>query len=169
MSLSKTFLAGFFLLLWSGPRNQAQTVTVNWNNVDQVIDGFGSANAGLRPFTSAQASFFFSTSSGIGLSLLRTAVPNDGSCVTVSAACAGQVSDMQLAIANGARVWSTPWSPPAAMKSNGNVSNGGSLLAGSYQPYANYLANYVKSLRTLYGINLSALSLQNEPTAAATW
>ena len=113
--------------------------------------------------TSDEATLFFSPTAGMGLSLLRTAIPDDGSCATVNAKCAGEVSDMQLAIANGARVWSTPWSPPAAMKTNGTVDNGGSLLAASYAPYANYLANYVKSLSTLYGINLYALSVQNEP------
>lgn len=172
MSLSKTLFAALFLssLLLCAPRNPAQTATVYWNNTEQVIDGFGASDATqYRPLTNAQATLVFSTTTGVGLSLLRTEVPDDGSCSTVNTTCAGQVTDMQLAIANGARVWSTPWSPPVAMKSNNNLVNGGALLAVSYQPYANYLANYVKSLRTLYGINLYALSLQNEPTAAATW
>jgi glucuronoarabinoxylan endo-1,4-beta-xylanase len=164
MKLSKPFLAWFFLSFFCAPHSQAQTATVYWNNVEQLIDGFGASDAGESgPMSSAQAALMFSPSAGIGLSLLRTAVPDDGSCSTVNATCAGEVSDMQLAIANGARVWSTPWSPPASMKSNGSVDNGGSLLVGSYGAYATYLANYVKSLSSLYGINLYALSVQNEP------
>jgi glucuronoarabinoxylan endo-1,4-beta-xylanase len=169
MKLSKTFFTGFLLLSFCAPHIQAQTVNVYWNNANQVIDGFGASSAN-EDLTSTQAMFFFSASSGnLGLSLLRTEVPSDGSCITVNATCAGQVSDMQLAIADGARVWSTPWSPPASMKSNGSItcnsgSGSSSLNSSSYSAYANYLANYVKSLKNLYGIQLYALSIQNEPT-----
>jgi len=168
LKLSRSFLAGFLVLLFHAPDSQGQSATVNWNGVDQEIDGFGAASVGVT-LTPAQAEFFFSTDSGgIGLSLLRTEVPDDGSCSTINPTCAGQVSDMQLAIANGARVWSTPWSPPASMKSNGSTichtgSDYGSLNSSSYSSYAAYLANYVRSLSSLYGISLYALSVQNEP------
>lgn len=168
MKFSRSFLAAFFLLLFCVPHSQGQAVAVNWNNLDQTIDGFGAASVGLN-LTPAQAEFFFSTGDGsLGLSLLRTEIPDDGSCSTINATCAGQVSDMQLAIANGARVWSAPWSPPASMKSNGSTicltgSDYGSLIPGAYSSYASYLANYVRSLRNLYGISLYALSVQNEP------
>jgi glucuronoarabinoxylan endo-1,4-beta-xylanase len=170
MKLSQPFFVAILTLLFSPLHLQAQTATVNWNSVDQVIDGFGASDAFEdRPLTSAEAALFFSPTTGVGLSLLRTRVPDDGSCSTVNANCAGEVSDMQLAIANGARVWSTPWSPPASMKSNASVDNGGSLLAGSYGSYATYLANYVESLRNLYGIRLYALSVQNEPDVVASY
>lgn len=170
MKASNAFSAALLLLSFCAPRAQSQTATVNWNKTDQIIDGFGASDAShWIPLTSAQATLFFSPTAGVGLSLLRTQVPDDGSCSIISTTCAGQVIDMQLAIANGARVWSTPWSPPASTKSNGNLDNGGTLLVGSYAPYANYLANYAKSLSTLYGINLYGLSVQNEPTASAVW
>jgi glucuronoarabinoxylan endo-1,4-beta-xylanase len=174
MKLSKSYLMGFLLLFVYVPQIRAQTAIVNWNNVDQVIDGFGGSDSNnLAPMTPAQAALMFSTTSGIGLSFLRTAIPSDGSCSTVNATCAGKISDMQLAIANGARVWSTSWSPPASMKSNGSVDNGGSLLPSSYDAYATYLANYVVSLKN-NGIDLYALSVQNEPQssvyyASAIW
>jgi glucuronoarabinoxylan endo-1,4-beta-xylanase len=159
-----------FLALPPGGRAQAQTVSINWATTYQVIDGFGASDAyEAKPLTPAQADLLFSPTAGMGLSLLRTAVPDDGSCATVNATCAGEVVDMQLAIARGAKVWSTPWSPPANMKSNGNVDNGGVLLESSYSAYAEYLANYVSSLQTLYGINLYALSVQNEPDITATY
>src|ERR1035437_6007172 len=121
MRLCRSLVAGFFLMLFCDPHGQAQTVTVNWNNVDQVIDGFGATDASQSPpMTSAQAALLFSPTAGVGLSLMRTVVPNDGSCSTVNATCAGKASDMQLATAYGARVWGTPWSPPASMKSNGS-------------------------------------------------
>ncbi len=180
MKLSRSTITGFLLMLFAATHSQAQTVTVYWNNEDQVIDGFG-ASSGHATLSPAQATFFFSTGPGdLGLSLLRTGVPNDESCTTVNATCAGQVGNMQLAIANGATVWSSPWSPPASMKSNGstvcNTGSGKSVLNPSaYSAYATYLANYVKSLHSLYGISLHALSVQNEPNVCtigvdgATW
>jgi glucuronoarabinoxylan endo-1,4-beta-xylanase len=170
VTLPKSFFAAFLTMLFCAPYSNAQTANINWNTVDQVIDGFGASDAfEARPLTNAQAALFFSPTTGVGLSLLRTRVPDDGSCSTVNTTCAGEVSDMQLAIANGARVWSTPWSPPASMKSNASVDNGGSLLADSYGAYATYLANYVKSLSNLYGISLYALSVQNEPDVVASY
>jgi glucuronoarabinoxylan endo-1,4-beta-xylanase len=170
MKLVESLLALFLLSFSCATHSQAQTATVYWNNTDQVIDGFGASDAfESSPMTSAQAALLFSPTTGIGLSLLRTRVPDDGSCSTINTTCAGEVSDMKLAISNGARVWSTSWSAPASMKSNASVDNGGSLLASSYQDYAIYLANYVTSLRRLYGINLSALSVQNEPDVVASY
>jgi glucuronoarabinoxylan endo-1,4-beta-xylanase len=176
MRLSKALPAGFLLVLFCALHTQAQTATVSWNNTDQVIDGFGASDyssdapSSNQLLTPAQAAFFFGTGPGdIGLSLFRTGVTDTGACTSVSSACAGvYVADMQLAIAQGAKIWSSPWSPPASMKSNNstNCSDGsgnGTLLAGQYGAYANYLANYVMSLRTVYNINLYAISIQNEP------
>jgi glucuronoarabinoxylan endo-1,4-beta-xylanase len=168
VKLSKALFGASLLLLCCAVQGQAQTATVNWNKVDQVIDGFGASSAN-ETLSAAQGEFFFSTGpGGLGLSLLRTGVPDDGSCAAINASCAGQVSDMQLAIEYGAKVWSSAWSPPASMKSNGiiickNVSGDSSLSPSSYSSYAAYLANYVQSLSTLYGIGLYALSIQNEP------
>ena len=161
-----------FVFLCSA-RCQAQSAVVYWNNVEQQIDGFGASNGGTG-FEPWQATFFFSTGPGdLGLSLLRTVVPSDGSCVTINATCAGQVADMQLAIAQGAKIWSTPFSPPASMKSNGSTicntgSGTGTLNPQSYPAYAAYLATYVLSLKNLYGITLQAVSVQNEPTDCPT-
>jgi len=172
MRLSRPFIAGIFFCSLYAPHGKAQTtpVTVTWNKVYQQIDGFGASDAfDNGSLTVAQGELFFSPVTGIGLSLLRTNVPEDGSCSTINATCAGEVSDMQMAIANGAKVWSTPWSPPAAMKTNNAINEGGYLLPGSYQAYADYLANYVESLRNLFGINLYAVSVQNEPDGSHDW
>jgi glucuronoarabinoxylan endo-1,4-beta-xylanase len=144
------------------------SVMVNWTSVDQVIDGFGASDAfTYPPLTSSQADLFFSTTNGVGLSLLRTMIPDDGSCSTVNGTCAGSVSDMQMAIARGARVWSTPWAPPASMTTNGSVDcttspSPSHLASSSYASYATYLSNYISSTEA-QGIPLYALSVQNEP------
>ena len=49
--------------------------TVDWNGVFQRIDGFGASSAfSGRTWTAAQADLFFSTNTGIGLSLLRNQI-----------------------------------------------------------------------------------------------
>jgi O-glycosyl hydrolase len=138
MTLKSSIFVWIVLAFVCASRSEAQSAEVYWNNVDQQIDGFGASNGGtgIEPW---QATFFFSTGPGdLGLSLLRTVVPSDGSCVTINQTCAGQVAGMQLAIAQGAKIWSTPFSPPASMKSNGSTicdtgSGTGTLNPESYQ------------------------------------
>lgn len=173
MTLKSAIFVWVVLTFLCVSRSEAQSAEVDWNRVDQQIDGFGASNGGtgIEPW---QATFFFSTGpGGLGLSLLRTVVPSDGSCVTINQTCAGQVADMQLAIAQGAKIWSTPFSPPASMKSNGsticNTGSGTSALnPQSYPAYATYLSNYALSVKNLYGITLQAVSIQNEPTDCPT-
>lgn len=140
--------------------------TVNWTNVFQRIDGFGASSAWRSSWTAGQADMFFSTNSGIGLSLLRTRIAPGATTV--------ESSIMQMAQARGARVWSSPWSPQTSFKSanaNGVISvNGGPFVgnAVNYQAYANQLAGYVVNMKNTYGINLYALSVQNEPDTDTT-
>ncbi|MFZ0636538.1 MAG: IPT/TIG domain-containing protein [Candidatus Acidiferrales bacterium] len=165
----------------TGTPGTGSSATVNWTNVHQEIDGFGASDA-FAPslLTSAEAAFFFGTSPGdLGLSLLRTSVPNNndqpGVCSTVSSGCAGAyVGDMQTAISYGVSVWSTSWSPPAAYSTNGSTdcsagSGSASLLSSDYSAYATWLANYVESVKTYGGISLYALSVQNEPDICASY
>ena len=109
------------------------------------------------------ANAFFSTNTGIGLSLLRNRVAPDGS------AAANEIGLMMKAQALGAKVWSTPWSPPAAFKNSGSV-NGGNYKGGmaTNQAYADQLAAYVLNMKTNYGINIYAISVQNEPNVNTT-
>ncbi len=188
-----TLAAAFFLLLAGSGSAQAQTATVNWTDVHQVIDGFGASDAFTAiqggTLSSAQQSFFFGTGSGqLGLSLLRVPVSNNGgnantgTCTSVSTSCAGQsqyISDMQAVIANGGKVYATAFSPPPAYETNGNAacsagSGSGRLITSDYAAYATWLANFVQSLKTEDGIPLYALSFQNEPDqcqpyASAIW
>lgn len=62
----------------------------------------------------------------------------------------------------------SPWSPPAFMKTNGCRSGGGRLKKECYTLWARYLCRYIKEYRDR-GINVTALSVQNEPNATQTW
>jgi len=62
------------------------------------------------------------------------------------------------------KVIASSWSPPAWMKSNHNVSEGGYLLPQYYNEYAEYIVAYIKLFKEKTGGDLYAVSLQNEPT-----
>jgi glucuronoarabinoxylan endo-1,4-beta-xylanase len=150
---------------------------VNWNDVHQRIDGFGASSAFLPVWTTAEANMFFSTNSGvaasrdgttnfayngIGLSLLRSRIAPGGTTQ--------ESSIMQMAQSLGATVWSTPWSPAANFKTGSNPTvNGGSFNSADYQTYADQMAGYVASMKSQYGVNIYAVSVQNEPDVSTTY
>lgn len=59
------------------------------------------------------------------------------------------------------KIFASPWSPPAWMKSNEN-SKGGSLKPEFYSIYAQYLAKYIQEMKK-QGIPIHFLTIQNEP------
>ena len=170
--------------------------TVNWTNVYQRIDGFGASSAWDGSWTQTLANLFFSTSNGIvytdnlgntstnngiGLSLLRNHIAYASTNSPSAIPGTIETNIMQMAQALGARVWSTPWTPAAGFKSTNDIYdsgeagdggiNGGSYLGSGNNAtnlaYASQLANYVKSMKNI-GINLYAISVQNEPDAVVT-
>jgi O-glycosyl hydrolase len=168
-------LVGCALLISADGSDSGPAVTVTWSEPYQKIEGFGAAaafqcgsagyTAPCNSWTQAETDLLFCSvttpvqppcqRSGIGLSLLRIQIDPDGNYPFVNNA--------QAAIARGARVWGTPWTAPAAYKSNDSETNGGTLLPLYYQNWATYLSNYVSTLNNSYGIPLYALSVQNEP------
>jgi glucuronoarabinoxylan endo-1,4-beta-xylanase len=161
--------------------------TVDWNNVHQRIDGFGASSAYDGSWTTSQADLLFSTNNnisyqsgtynGIGFSLLRNHIVPAGSASGSDTPTTVETSIMQMAQARGARVWSAPWTPAVGFKMTNDIYdskpitngiNGGTFLGGdaTNRAYASQLANYVASMKTTYGVNLYALSIQNEPDAS---
>jgi glucuronoarabinoxylan endo-1,4-beta-xylanase len=160
-----------------------QTITVDWASTRQTIDGFGAAGAGqLQTLTLAQMNFFY-TSSGIGLQWYRmqiypdpadcqtdqaTVPDGNGSCVTVPSGPTIAGSDLfmaQAAVARGARVFASEWSPPGSMKDNGAFQTGGNMIGNStnYRNLANIQAAFVTLMKGTYGVPIYAISPQNEP------
>ncbi|HUA37512.1 MAG TPA: hypothetical protein VMA35_03830, partial [Candidatus Sulfopaludibacter sp.] len=166
---------------------RAQTCTVNWANQHQRIDGFGASSAFTGfTWTTSMADMFFSTNNGtglsknstnftftgVGLSLLRNQVQPPANTSGIAYANANEINLMQMAQARGARVWSSPWSPPTFCK-NTNTLNGGSYngIGGNLtnQLYAQELAGYVANMENTYHVNIYALSIQNEPDVSTTY
>jgi len=165
---------------------------VDWNGVRQRIDGFGASSAWNSSWNTTQADILFSTNNnisyqsgtynGAGLSLLRTRIVYANTTSANDTPGTWENTIMQMAQARGARVWSAPWTPAAGFKSTNNiydsgVATGGGINGGSYRGsgnnitnvnYASQLANYVAQMKTNYGVNLYAISVQNEPDASVT-
>jgi glucosylceramidase len=62
----------------------------------------------------------------------------------------------------------SPWSPPAWMKGNKNMLQGGILLKEYNQAWADYFVKFIKAYEER-GIPVWGLSVQNEPMAKQTW
>jgi O-glycosyl hydrolase len=154
----------------NGESGGGLTLAIDATTTYQTIDGFGVATAffGGNVWTTQECNLLYSRTSGIGLSLLRFKIEESGSYP--------YMANINCAYNNGARIWGTPWSAPASMKSNGSIDNGGSLLAGDYQAWANQLANYILKMQTANGvasgqaaIPIYALSVQNEPDLSTSY
>ncbi len=81
----------------------------------------------------------------------------------------GAYTDAIAANKFGVKVWGTPWSPPAADKSNNDVNNGGTLDTSAYASWANILAGFATTFKSKTGFPLYAISAQNEPDFTASY
>ncbi|MCU0564608.1 MAG: hypothetical protein MUE48_11815 [Desulfobacterales bacterium] len=68
----------------------------------------------------------------------------------------------------GLRVFASPWSPPAWMKTNGQMNGGGKLRAEYREAWAHHYVRYIQEYARA-GIPIWGLTVQNEPEAAQTW
>jgi len=137
---------------------------VDLSDVQQTIRGFGGSSAwlGALPAVDMATLFGNADSTQLGLTILRVRIDPAG-----SSQWGNELQNAQSAMALGGIVMASPWSPPAAMKTNDSTKNGGSLDTSSYAAYSLYLASFANYFAT-NGAPLYALSVQNEPEIA-TW
>ena len=64
--------------------------------------------------------------------------------------------------------YASPWSPPAFMKSNKNMLQGGKLLPEFRQAWADYYVKFINAYEE-EGIPVWGLTIQNEPMAVQRW
>ncbi|KGP73279.1 glycoside hydrolase family 30 protein [Pontibacillus yanchengensis] len=62
----------------------------------------------------------------------------------------------------------SPWSPPAWMKTNQDMNNGGKLLPEYQQAWSNYYARFIQEYQR-EGMDIWGVSVQNEPAAVQVW
>ena len=65
-------------------------------------------------------------------------------------------------------LFASPWSPPAGMKDNNDILQGGHLKKDYYQSWANHFTKFVKAYEK-EGMPIWAISIQNEPMAKQRW
>ncbi len=66
------------------------------------------------------------------------------------------------------RILASPWSPPAWMKSNGEMNHGGTLLPQYRQAWARCYVRFIQAYAA-EGIPIWGVSVQNEPMAVQSW
>lgn len=62
----------------------------------------------------------------------------------------------------------SPWSPPAWMKTNEEMNNGGKLKEVFYPLWAQYMVKYIHAMKKK-GFSIWAITIQNEPAAQQVW
>ena len=137
------------------------------------MDGFGFADVWQGSSSTAMQTLLFDPVNGIGLNLLRIGIESvSGKSVLMGNA---GIADGQACVKYAGcacKVWAAPWSPPASMKANNNVNGGGSndnLLTADYDAWATLLAAFPAYYKQQGGVDLYAISAQNEPDWNATY
>ncbi len=124
----------------------------------QTIAGFGGANQmwGTQfPTASDMKNAFGTEESDLGLSIFRVRIasdPNEWPLI---------VNVIKEAKKYGAIIQASPWSPPAALKSNGS-DIGGFLPEQNYEAFANHLNDYLSYMAS-QNADIDVISIQNEP------
>jgi len=68
----------------------------------------------------------------------------------------------------GLQIFMSPWSPPAYMKTNGEMNHGGKLKPEYRELWAQCYAKFIEAYRK-EGIDIWGVSVQNEPKATQKW
>ncbi|WP_298338918.1 glycoside hydrolase family 30 protein [uncultured Algibacter sp.] len=71
-------------------------------------------------------------------------------------------------IKNDLVFYASPWSPPAFMKTNKNMLQGGKLLPEYYQTWADYFVKFIQAYEA-EDIPVWGVTIQNEPMAKQRW
>lgn len=78
------------------------------------------------------------------------------------------IKEAMTAAGGKLNLFASPWSPPAWMKDNNNMLQGGKLKPEYYDTWAGYFAKFVKAYEQ-EGVPVWGVSIQNEPMAKQRW
>ncbi|WP_434739477.1 cellulose binding domain-containing protein [Micromonospora sp. SH-82] len=142
------------------PPTASADITVNSATRYQTVDGFGAAQSiwGSAWSTAETQTLVGLGANQLGLSIVRTGVsPVSGEWPT-------HVNALKTAksYGSGVKILASPWTAPAAWKTNNSRINGGKLRTDYYDDYANHLNSYVQYMRN-QGVTVDVTSVQNEP------
>jgi glucuronoarabinoxylan endo-1,4-beta-xylanase len=126
-------------------------IAVQLDKTHQTIQGFGINDTWAEKAVPS-AAFSTTAADGIGLTILRIGMSDQGSDYT------GSIFSSDIAsvkAANGKVIGST-WSPPANCKDSGTVNDGGHLKSSCYESWSDTIVKWAK------GKGLYAMSIGNE-------
>ena len=144
----------------------ADTVVVNTGKEYQTIDGFGGMNhpewTGSDLTDAQRQKAFGNGEDELGFTILRIFVNPDSNQWNKA------VPTAKFASQHGAKVFASPWEPPSNLAESD--SNGGKLHLpkSNYTAYAQHLNNFGNYMKN-QGVDLYAISVQNEPDYASEW
>ena len=177
----------------SQPDEDYPTIMVDPTKTFQTIQGFGGAftDAAAETFSrmppEKQREFLmasFDPAKGNGYTLCRTTIgscdyseesysydPVDGDRELKNFSIEHDetnripfIKEAQEVANNGIKVFASPWSPPAWMKSNNDMLYGGKLKPEYDQAWADYFVKYLKAFEN-DGVPIWGITVQNEPMA----
>ncbi|AGB40277.1 O-glycosyl hydrolase [Halobacteroides halobius DSM 5150] len=177
--------------------NNLPTLEINQEEEYQEITGFGGAFTEAGGYTLSQIpeekrqeviEAYFHPEKGIGYTLCRTHINSCdfslGNYAYTETEGDTELEDFDISrdkeylipFINDAlnveeaefKLFASPWSPPAWMKTNERMNQGGSLKEEYWQTWANYFAKYIKEYRE-EGIDMWGVTIQNEPMAETPW
>ncbi|HTF97517.1 MAG TPA: cellulose binding domain-containing protein [Cellvibrio sp.] len=137
----------------------AQSVNINAATEYQTVTGFGGMNGvgWIGDLTASQTETAFGSGEGqLGLSIMRMRIDPNSANWNIQVPTAVRARQM------GAKLLATPWSPPAYMKTNSSLINGGKLKPEYYDEYATHLLNFADFM-SRNSAPLYTISVQNEP------
>ncbi|MDT0343668.1 glycoside hydrolase family 30 beta sandwich domain-containing protein [Streptomyces litchfieldiae] len=152
----------------SGAPSTLAAVVINPSAARQTIRGFGGMNhtVWISDLTAAQRDTAFGNGEGqLGFSVLRIPVHEN------RANWSREVATARRAIEHGATVIASPWNPPSHMVETfvrGSQTDARRLRYDMYGAYAQHLNDFYVFMRD-NGVNLYAISVQNEPDYAHDW
>lgn len=173
------------------------TVEIKQDQPGQTIIGFGGAftEAGAHALSELDPArreevlrAYFDPEHGLGYTLCRTHINSCDFSLGNYAYCEtpGDVELAEFSIARDhellipfirdamqiagtdIRFLASPWSPPAWMKTNGKMNDGGQLIPEMRSVWARYFTRYIRAYAEV-GIPIWAVTVQNEPRAHQTW
>lgn len=171
-------------------------IRLNPTQTYQTILGFGGAFTEAAAYTLSKMSdanrrtvleAYFNPHKGLGYTLGRVAIhscdfalgnytyidENDTSLRSFSIArefkyVIPMIQEASIIRNEPIAILASPWSPPAWMKTNQDMNHGGKLKPEYRDVWAAYYIKFIEAYKQA-GINLFAITVQNEPAATQIW
>ncbi len=145
----------------------ASDAIINLGSEKQLIRGFGGMNhpAWIGDLTASQRETAFGNGANqLGFTILRIWIDDNRNNWNREVATAKRAQQL------GALVFASPWNPPSDMVEtfNRNGTSAKRLKYDKYAAYAQHLNDFVAYMKN-NGVDLYAVSVQNEPDYAHDW